>query len=184
VWAGVGDGTFRPDVVFGSPYDYVAPGVGDLDGDGRADALIGSTDIAAGAEVVVAFLNATYGAGSPFEDLGGACGLPGTGYPIQLARGRLLPNSTFRFDGVQLPPQSEAWFVMGLSTGPGALSGWPAPVFDALLGPLPTGATGALSVRGVRRDDLPAGLEFFTQFWVRDASGRVGCSSTVRGVMP
>src|SRR5262249_18839044 len=88
---GHGDGTVQTTGLQTGPVpgDLGGMAVGDFNNDGRADlAAVGATNQQGMARLSV-LLNATYGAGSPFLDLGG--NTVGTnGSPIQIASGTLV----------------------------------------------------------------------------------------------
>ena len=185
VWLGDGDGGFTAVTTFGGDVDYGYPGVGDIDADGRDDVVVIGTDPVLGLDIAASSLNATYAEASPFEDLGGALPLPGSGYPIQIAYGRLLPRTPYRFEAFELPEGSLAWLVLGAETQPATRGGNAlVPASDLVLGPFVVGVDGALDLHGVWPTALPSGLLFYSQFVIEDGGGAVGRTSLVRAVTP
>jgi hypothetical protein len=181
---GNGDGSLQwpPLMVSNVPMPYDVEIV-DLDVDGRADVLVGEYQHSNW--TLRALLNATYGAGSPFLDLGGV--LAGTaGAPIVLASGTLLAGEPFAFALYNGPPNGVAFPILGTSFAGSAFKGGvliPSP--ELLLGPLPLDGEGGLSLDGAWPPGA-GGLSLYLQFWMPNGGGPAGfvASSGVRAQIP
>lgn len=172
IWRGLGGGAFEEDV-------HVTAGglpgggqvlVADMDGDVRPDVYafdrIGSFG---GASAV--YLNRTYGAGSPFLDLGFA--LPGSnGYPVQIASGALTGGTPFSFRLLNGLPGAPATLVLGISAAfiPHK-GGVMVPSPDFLFPGFVINGAGAFTLAGTWPNGIPSGATGYLQWWFKDAAG-------------
>jgi hypothetical protein len=170
---GLGGGLFEEDV-------HVTAGghpgggsivLGDLDADGRLDALTSSGGTAV-------FLNRTYGPGSPFLDLGHA--LPGThGYPVQIASGTLMGGAPYAFRLQNGLPNSPATIVLGFSQlDLPHKGGVMVPSPDLLFFGNVTSGEGAFTIAGNWPAGLPSGVSLYLQWWMADPGGVVNRNAT------
>jgi hypothetical protein len=173
---GHGDGTFQlpPLVVSDVPMPRDVE-IADLDVDGRPDVLAGEFQYLAA--TLRGLLNATYGAGSPFLDLGGA--LAGTaGAPIFLASGTLVAGEPFAFAVYNGRPNGVAFLIAGASQADAPFKGGvliPAP--SLVVGPLPLDGEGGLSLSGAWPPGA-SGATLYLQFWMPNGGGPAGFIAT------
>ncbi|HZL99926.1 MAG TPA: VCBS repeat-containing protein [Planctomycetota bacterium] len=167
IWRGLGGGAYEEDV-------HVTAGgqpgggdllVADMDGDARPDAYV------LGGEGSAVYLNRTYGAGSPFLDLGFA--LPGSnGYPVQIASGALTAGTPFSFRLLNGLPGAPATLVLGIS----AIylphkGGVMVPSPDFLYPGFVINGAGAFTLSGTWPAGVPSGVTGYLQWWFKDAAG-------------
>ena len=173
---GHGDGTFQlpPLVVSDVPMPLDVE-IADLDQDGRPDVLAGEYQYLAA--TLRALLNATYGPGSPFLDLGGALAGSG-GAPIVLASGTLVAGEPFGFSVYNGRPNGIAFLIAGASQADAPFKGGvliPSP--NLVLGPLPLDGEGGLSLGGAWPSSA-SGLTLYLQFWMPIGGSPAGFIST------
>ncbi len=181
VWRGLGGGVFEEDVHVTAPTSAAGGTllIGDLDGDSLPDVLTGSGGLAS-------FLNRTYGAGSPFFDLGHA--LPGThGYPVQLAEGTLVGGTPYAFKLLNGLPTMPATLVLGFSQlDLPHKGGVMVPSPDLLFYGNLMDAQGAFTIAGSWPAGLPSGVSLYLQWWFADAgvANNRGATSGLRLTTP
>jgi hypothetical protein len=182
---GLGNGSFAlPGVVVSHVPQPRALTVADVDLDGRLDVVAGSF-LLQQTDTVRTLLNHSYGAGSPFLDLGYA--LSGSnGAPIQLAEGTLVAGEPFSFRLANGPAGGVAYHVVGVAQLAAAFKGGvmvPAPAL--VNGPLPLDAGGGITLAGPWPGGAE-GLALWLQFWMPNAGGPKGfaASSGVRAQVP
>ena len=166
IWRGLGGGAFEEDVhvtAEGLPSgDHLI--VAGLDGDSRLDVLTMTGGLAV-------YLNRTYGAGSPFLDLGFA--LPGSqGYPVQIASGALTAGTPFAFRLLNGLPGAPATLVLGVSAAfiPHK-GGVMVPSPDFLFPGFVIDGAGAFTLSGTWPNGVPSGATGYLQWWFKDAAG-------------
>ena len=168
IWRGLGGGAYEEDV-------HVTAGgqpgggqvlVAQLDGDARPDVYVLN-----GNDGSAIYLNRTYGAGSPFLDLGFA--LPGShGYPVQIASGTLVAHTPFAFQLLNGLPGAPATLVLGISAAYIPHKGGvmvPSP--DFLYPGFVMNGAGAFTLAGTWPNGLPHGATGYLQWWFKDAAG-------------
>jgi len=184
---GVGDGSFlAPSArvsLYPVSYGAGAGEVGDFDGDGRPDVVVGISPMAVPASLSCS-LNRTYAAGGPLLDLGHQ--LKGASWPIQLAQGSFTTGQPFAFTLSGAPASGSAYFIAGTSQLDAPFKGGtivPLPVL--ITGPWSASPSGAVSIAGLW-PAVPSGLGLVLQFWIPDAAGPVGfaASSGVQLTLP
>ena len=166
IWRGVGGGAFEEDVhvTAGGQQGGGQVLVAELDGDARPDVYVmnGSSAI---------FLNRTYGAGSPFLDLGFA--LTGSfGYPVQIASGALTAGTPFSFRLLNGVPGAPATLVLGISAAYIPHKGGvmvPSP--DFLYPGFVMNGAGAFTLAGTWPNGIPSGATGYLQWWFKDSFG-------------
>lgn len=143
----------------------------DIDEDGRLDVVAAEYQPAPGSLRVL--LNRTYGAGSPFLDVGGA--LAGSnGFPIQLASGTLVAGQPFTFELANGVPGGIAFHVVGLSALNAAFKGGTLVPFPGLInGPFALDAEGGLALAGLWPAE-GSGLTLWLQYWMPGGGGPAG----------
>jgi hypothetical protein len=181
---GQGNGSFElPGVVVSPVTRAVDVAVGDVDLDGRADAVVAGGQ---GAAAALAYLrNHTYLEDSPFLDLGGGLG-SSAATPIQLADGTLLPGEPFSFALAHGPSSGAAFLVVGFSALMANFKGGTLVPFPHLFnGPFATDPSGGVVHAGAWPSGA-SGLTLWLQFWMPSAAGPVGfvASSGVRAEVP
>lgn len=152
-------------------------GVGDVNGDGHSDLLVGAPlDDDNGTSAGRVTLWSGF---QPWKLLGG--GVAGThGVPLLTPSGTLIGGSPAALDVSGALENSSAALVVGLS----ALN---APFKGGLLVPnpeivifgLPVNGAGALSVPTVWPLGLPSGISAWEQFWIADAGAAKGWAATI-----
>jgi len=166
IWRGLGGGAFEEDVHV-TAGDQPGGGevlVADMDGDARPDVYVMNHGSAL-------YLNRTYGAGSPFLDLGFA--LPGSnGYPVQIASGALTAGTPFSFRLLNGLPGAPATLVLGFSAAYLPHKGGvmvPSP--DLLYPGFVINGAGAFTLSGTWPNGVPSGASGYLQWWFKDATG-------------
>lgn len=168
IWRGLGGGAYEEDVHVTAGGQ---PGGGEmlvahLDGDTRPDVYVLN-----GNDGSAIYLNRTYGAGSPFLDLGFA--LPGShGYPVQIASGALTAGTPFAFKLLNGLPGAPATLVLGISAAYIPHKGGvmvPSP--DFLYPGFVMNGAGAFTLAGTWPNGLPSGATGYLQWWFKDAAG-------------
>jgi hypothetical protein len=184
VLRGNGNGTFQaPGTVVSHVLQPGDLAVADVDVDGRPDVVAAS--FLESEDSVRTLLNHTYGAGSPFLDLGHA--LAGSnGAPIQLAEGMLVAGAPFAFRLANGPAGGAAYHVVGASQLAAPFKGGVMiPAVHLVNGPLPLDASGGITLGGAWPGGAE-GLTLYLQFWMPAAGGPSGfaASSGVRAQVP
>jgi hypothetical protein len=181
---GAGDGTFASPLVLSTPNTVGRLEAMDVNRDGRLD-LIGPMGNLFGGGEIAAILNATYGPGEPFVDLGGAKAGT-TGLPVLIGEGELVDGSPFALRQLNGLPGALPFLVVGLSELAAPFKGgtlWPAndlitnqPVFDA---------DGTSTLAGTWVDPV-GGYDVWLQGWFADAGAQFGFAATtgVRASVP
>ena len=168
IWRGLGGGAYEQDV-------HVTAGgqpgggellVADMDGDARPDVYVLN-----GNHGSAIYLNRTYGAGSPFLDLGFA--LPGSnGYPVQIASGALTAGTPFSFRLLNGLPGASATLVLGFSAAYLPHKGGVMVPSPNLLYPgFVMDGAGAFTLAGTWPNGVPSGATGYLQWWFKDAAG-------------
>ena len=211
--AGDTNGDGMPDVVAGAPFSangrahvYSGPdgvllhtyegnaagdvfgrgvaGVGDIDGDGLGDVLVGAPlddDGGTSAGRVSAWSGF-----QPWAHLGG--GIAGThGVPVLTPAGTLIGGSPVSLSVGNALESSSAAYVLGLSfLGAPFKGGVLVPNPDVIVFGLPLDGAGALTIATTWPLAIPAGVTSWHQFWVADGAAVHGWSATegVSGTTP
>jgi hypothetical protein len=170
--------TFYHDVDFGASIDVI----GDLDGDGRVELVVGSAG-GLGNDPQPGRVR-TAGIPLVWADLGhglaGAGGVP-TLQPMGLLQGD-TPWKLVVSGGALL---ANTVVVLGLSELSAPFKGGVlVPQPDILIGGLVTGAAGELSLQGTWPPGTPADVPFWLQAWIADGGAPAGFAATngVRGI--
>ena len=123
-----------------------------------------------------------YGTPGPWSSVGGGKAGPG-GQPLLAGTGPLTPSSANQLALTAAKPSSTATLVTGLSALNAPFKGGTLVPQPMLLLPLPTNASGAVTLPFVL-PALPAGTSLWFQFWVQDAGASFGLSASngVKGV--
>ena len=184
VYRGNGDGTAQlPGLTVSHVHKPRDIAIADVDLDGRPDAVVAENQIAPSSVRVL--FNRTYGAGSPFLDLGGA--LEGSnGSPIQLASGTLVAGQPFAFKLASGPPNGAAYHVVGFNHVDAPFKGGVMiPSVNLINGPFGLDAAGQRTLAG-NWPSGGSGLGLYMQFWMPNGSGPMGfvASSGVRAQIP
>jgi FG-GAP-like repeat len=182
VLRGAGDGTFA--VVTTVSHVPAAGGsaLADFDEDGVVDAAVGTLTFPGSVAVL---RNHTYGAGSPFTDLGHA--LAGSnGYPILLADGTLAAGSPGSLDLHGAAPGAGGNLWLGLSQLNKPFKGGVFVPFPLLPIHFVADGAGDVNLPFVFPSGVPAGTTLVFQYWITDAGAAHGfaASSGLLGVTP
>ena len=160
------------------------PRIADVDSDGRADLVNAGAGGWTEPQIGTA-LNATYFAGSPLLDLGGALA-GGAGWPIQLVEGSFATGTPATFHLWGAPASGAAHLVIGLSLlGAPFKGGTMVPHPTLITGPWPATPAGEVVLAG-NWPAIPSGTELIFQFWFADPAGPAGfaASSGVQLLVP
>jgi hypothetical protein len=184
---GAGDGTFGEGLRLSTLSNVFFPVVIDADQDGRDDVVatrMGDTGLGLTTGLVTV-RNATYGAGDPYVDLGGA--VAGTrGFPVLVAEGPLTLGSPFSLRQLNGLPGALPFLVVGLSELGAPFKGgtlWPAA--DLITNSPVFGGLGESTLAGTWTEPL-GGFDVWIQGWFADAGAVKGFASTtgVRASVP
>ena len=174
IWRGQGGGAYEQDVhvTAGGQAGGGAVLVADMDGDARLDVyVLAKSGVGGVVDGSAVYLNGTYGAGSPFLDLGFA--LPGSeGYPVQIASGALTAGTPFSFKLLNGLPGAPATLVLGFSAAflPHK-GGVMVPSPDLLFPGFAINGAGAFTLSGTWPAGMPSGASGYLQWWFKDAAG-------------
>jgi hypothetical protein len=182
VLRGAGDGTFTVVTTVSNVPAAGGSALADFDEDGVVDAAVGTLTFPGNVAVL---RNHTYGAGSPFTDLGHA--LAGSnGYPILLANGTLAAGSPGSLDLHVAKPLASGNLWLGLGVLNKPFKGGVFVPFPLLPIPFATNGSGDASLPFVFPAGIPSGTNLVFQFWITDAGAAHGfaASSGLLGVTP
>jgi FG-GAP-like repeat len=174
---GNGDGTVQLPLVVDHLPQQSDLAIADLDLDGRPDVIAVGTHDFNVATGIATLRNHTYGAGSPFLDLGFALG-GSNGAPILLANGSLVAGQPYSFRIANGTPGGVAALFLGLSELGAPFKGgilFPLPTLSS--GPLPLDATGGLQISGAWPNGS-SGITFYMQAWMPQTGTPQGFAST------
>ncbi|HTE05773.1 MAG TPA: VCBS repeat-containing protein [Planctomycetota bacterium] len=177
---GLGDGSFQaPGLVVSHVPQSVGFAVADADGDGRLDLAAAGSGGSGSGNTLALLANHTYGAGSPFLDLGFAlAGSFAHGVPILLADGSLLAGTPYSFRLANGTPGGVAALFFGLSQLDAPFKGGvmvPLPMVTSA--PLPLDATGGVQLAGTWPPGA-SGATVYLQFWMPQSGASQGFASS------
>ncbi len=151
---------------------------GDLDGDGRADLVVGNRFDDDGATDRGALWMLFLDAANPWIQLADA--LPGsTGPPLLAGSGPLLGDTKAVVNLSSARPLAPAVLVVGLQAlEVSLLGGTLVPAADVVVAGLLTSAAGTLQVAGRWPVGVPPGFETFYQAWIFDSAAPQGWAAS------
>jgi hypothetical protein len=151
-------------------------GAGDLDGDGLADALVGTPGDDTGGGSAGA--TSTHAMSFLLTKLG--FGLAGTlGAPDLSGKGLLVSGAPLTLTVSGALPSAPAFLVLGLSQLAAPFKGgvlWPAPL--SVTGGFTIGPAGTLVLVAPWPSGIPGGFNLYLQDWIVDAGGPQGFAAT------
>ena len=160
---------------FGAFFGSAVTTAGDLDGDGRAEVLVGapSHDGPGGTDAGQA---TTFSFDAIWANLGSA--LAGSaGVPALSAKGLLVPDEPLTLQLVNVPTGVAAWLIVGLAPVHAPFKGGTLVPAPTILFPRVTGPTGVKLALNWPAS-VPAGFDLYFQFWIVDAAGPAGFSAS------
>ena len=175
---GIGDGGFAElgaRVTLGPSGSFAAAGVlGDFDGDGRLDIVVGVHNVSP--PFMAASLNRSYAPGGPLLDVGHQ--LKGDQWPIQIAAGSFVGGQPFAFALSGVPGGGGTYLIAGSVVLEAPFKGGTMVPLPAIIsGPWPASLAGEVLLSGVW-PSTPPGLELVVQFWIPDAAGPAGFAAS------